>query len=363
MSARPEICKYSRDAMNTPRTGVSTPRPLEALGIGEMEERAYCILLTHRMATAEDIANLLSLSPRKVQRLLDSIESKGLASHSPERPRRYIAASPELAVEALASQRQADIDRARSMIPQLKEQAIKSAGSHEREQLVELITSRTALGQILSQVRQTVQHEVILFQRAPVLIPHGDHQSDKLTGVRVRSISDAGLLALPGALNRVRLDMEAGEEARVFPALPVKMFVADRRIGLIPLNADDPGSPVMMVRSSSLLDALCALFELTWEHSTPIVFTRTGKLKTGKPNSRLSEAAEQVIPLLAAGLNDKGIAHEAGISATTLNRRVAELMKCFGTRTRFQLGWRAALDAFPDKTSTNMRVKRSVRSH
>jgi len=50
---------------------------------------------------------------------------------------------------------------------------------------------------------------------------------------------------------------------------------------------------------------------------------------------------------LAAGLNDKAIAHEAGISDTTLTRRVAELMKCFDTHTRFQLGWRAALDAFP----------------
>jgi DNA-binding NarL/FixJ family response regulator len=56
--------------------------------------------------------------------------------------------------------------------------------------------------------------------------------------------------------------------------------------------------------------------------------------------------------LLAAGLNDKGIAHEVGISVTTLNRRVAELMKSFGTRTRFQLGWRAALDAFPERTGT-----------
>jgi sugar-specific transcriptional regulator TrmB len=94
--------------MNTVRAGAPAPRPLEVLGIDEMEERAYTVLLSHRLATTEDIATLLSLSPRKAQRLLDSIESKGLASHSPERPRRYIAASPELAIEALASQRQAD---------------------------------------------------------------------------------------------------------------------------------------------------------------------------------------------------------------------------------------------------------------
>jgi hypothetical protein len=328
-----------------------TQRLLEALGIDELEERAYRHLLAHRAATAEELALALSLSPRKARSLLNDIEAKGLASHSPQRPPRYIASSPELAVEALASQRLADIERARSVIPQLKEQAATSAGQ-EGEQPVELITSRAALGQILSQLRQTVQNEVILFQRAPVLIPQQPYQSQKLVGVHVRSISDAGLLALPGALSRVRMDMEAGEDARVFPSLPVKLFVADRRVGLMPLNADDPASPVMMVRSSSLLDALCALFELTWEQSTPIVFNQSGELTAGERAARLTETAERMIPLLAAGLNDKGIAHEVGISVTTLNRRVAELMKSFGTRTRFQLGWRAALDAFPERTGT-----------
>jgi hypothetical protein len=42
----------------------------------------------------------------------------------------------------------------------------------------------------------------------------------------------------------------------------------------------------------------------------------------------------------------KAIAYQAGISAATLNRRLAELMKSLGTRTRFQLGWRAALERY-----------------
>jgi AraC-like DNA-binding protein len=167
----------------------------------------------------------------------------------------------------------------------------------------------------------------------------------------MRSISDAEYLGLPGALQSLRLEMERGEEARVSPKLPVKMIVADRRIGLIPLSHENQAGPVLLVRSSSLLDALCALFELTWEHSTPLVFTPAGELLSGKLDERLSDAAHDVIPLLAAGLNDKAIAHEAGMSATTLNRRVAELMKSFGTRTRFQLGWRAALNAFPEGIS------------
>lgn len=342
--------------MNALNARTSTSRPLEALGIDEMQERIYRVLLAHRMATTEDIAKMLSLSPRKTQRLLDGIESKGLATHSPEHPRRYIAAPPELAVEALASQRRADIERACSTIPELKKEATSSADNQGNEQVVEIITSRAALGQIVTHLHQTVQSEVFGFQSGPSLNPDS-HQQGQRPGVRIRSISDMAHLEAPGSMNSLRRVMQLGEEARVFPTLPVTMFVADRRIGLI-LNAKNPASgPTLLVRACPLLDALCAFFELIWERATPITFTQTGKLEAGKPNSQLTEATELLLLLLAAGLNDKAIAHEAGISDTTLTRRISELMKCFDTRTRFQLGWRAALNAFPKDLTVGTATK------
>lgn len=331
--------------MNTPHPKLS--RSLEPLGIDEIEEHAYRILLAHRMATVEDIAGLLSLSPRKAQRLLVAIEGKGLATHSPERPRRYIATPPELAIEALVSQRQTVLERVRLTIPELREQASNSTNSHNREQVVEVISNRAALGQILSQLRQTIQSEAFGFQCAPLLYPGLINKQEMRPGVRIRSISDSGYLELPDALETLRHDMQMGEEARVFPILPIKMFVVDRRIGVIPLNTGDQGGPTLLVRASSLLDALCSLFELIWERATPITFTRSGSPEIGNSAPRLSDSAAQLIPLLASGFNDKAIAHEIGISEATLTRRVAELMKCFSTRTRFQLGWQAALDTYP----------------
>jgi len=332
-------------------SGLSQTRPLDILGIEPMEESAYRALLMHRLATADDLARTLDMPGNKVQRLLDRMELKGLASHSPERPRRYIAAPPELAVEALVVQRQADLERARSMINQIKEQSLQATEETHGEQVVELITSRPALDQAIRQLVQTVKTDLMTFQRAPVLYSEGFPGSDgnlRLpSGVRARSISDAEFLALPRAFDSLRRDRESsGEEQRVFPVLTVKMIVADKRIGLIPLDSSNPGSSVLLVRASSLLDSLCTLFELIWERSTPIVLGADGQLGCGVCIPNLSDAARQVIPLLAAGLNDKAIAYEAGISINTLTRRIAELMKCFDTRTRFQLGWQAAFTTF-----------------
>jgi sugar-specific transcriptional regulator TrmB len=331
---------------------------LEILGISADEERSYRILLARPLSRADDIAPELGFTPRKTQRLLEALAAKGLATHSPERPRRYMPVLPEFAVEAIVSQRHAELERVRAAIPDLTKQAATARDAGERGEMVEIVSSLDAERRIFEQAQHVARHEVVTLVRPPLRISRLDvpfeqdqsaQKNARSRGVRYRSIVDADLLALPGAPGRVRLESESGEEIRVFPRLPFKIAIFDRRTAFIPLNPLQPDSPTLLVRSSALLDALYALFESLWERSTPIMFTPTGALKDGKPASRLPEAAARLIPLLAAGLNDKAIAHELDMSSATLNRRLAELMKGLDTRTRFQMGWRAALDAFPER--------------
>jgi hypothetical protein len=163
-------------------------------------------------------------------------------------------------------------------------------------------------------------------------------------GVRARTISDAACFEVPGMLEWIQQDVARGEEARTYPSLPFKMMIVDGSMGLLTL-VSDPDAPTLVVHRSALLEALCLLFEFVWEKATPILPMQTGELQALHADSRLNESADTLIALLAAGLNDKAIAHELNISAATLNRRIGELMKACGTRSRFQLGWHLALDA------------------
>ncbi len=129
---------------------------------------------------------------------------------------------------------------------------------------------------------------------------------------------------------------------RVIPTLPFKMTVVDRQLALIYLNPGQPGCRFMLVRSSALLDALCTLFELLWERASPILQIDADAVRTGPVSYALSDESRELSPLLAAGLNDKAIAYDLGISTRTLERRVLELMTHLNVRTRFQAGWAAA---------------------
>jgi sugar-specific transcriptional regulator TrmB len=325
-------------------SGKTRGRPLESLGISEIEERVYEALLDRAGATLAELERDLALPSKPLKRVLDALEHKGLATPTSGQPRRFLPASPDIAIEALALRRQDELRRARGEIQRLQERAAQSAG--ERRQMIELVTTREAERHVFEQMQHAAQHELIFLERPPILIagpeqPNETEMKALARGVRYRSIADKAFLELPGVMTRIRQDMQAGEEVRVVSQLPFKMVMADRNIALIPLNLERPGSPSLLVRSSALLDALYAMFELLWNQAAPITFTRGGVMQTGETAASASDDLEQLMPLLAAGLNDKAIAHELGISASTLNRRIAELMKRVDARSRFQLGWLA----------------------
>lgn len=350
--------------MNVSRGESSRLRPLAVLGISADEELVYRALLTGIASTAEEVARSLALPLRKVQRLLDAIEARALATHSPERPRRYIAASPELAVEALIHRGQAHLERARAAIPELKQQRSAAAVVPDHDSVVELITNRDAERQNFERMHQLARKEVVSLVRPPLRVSRLDIPCEedqhyqtlaRARGVRYRSIIDHDYLALPGAFEHVRWDIRAGEEIRVFPSLPLKLVVADRHIAFIPLTLEHADSPTLLVRPSALLDAFVALFESLWERATPLALRDDGSVSEVTHAAPVDADTDALLSLLAAGLNDKAIAHEVGISSATLSRRIADLMGSLDTRTRFQLGWRAALKAFPDRSAQSGR--------
>lgn len=335
--------------MTTRQVESREERALHVLGISSEEEEIYGWLLAHSRTGSTGIARALSMPQSRVKRLLDAIEAKGLVTYTPERPRRYMAVSPDIALEALALSHQEKLKHARAAINELQQRT--RVEQHDgSESMLEIITSRETERQIFDNLHRTAQDEILTLTCPPLrvtLLDSSEGEQNALQreaqarGVRYRSIVDAEFLALPGAVDKMRNEVGIGEQFRSFSSLPFKMVLCDRRIAIIPLNLQHSDSPSLLVRSSALLDALYALFEMFWKHSSPATFTASGTLKIDESKTELGAHTADIIMLMSAGLNDKSIAHELKISSSTLNRRIAEIMRAFNARTRFQLGWLA----------------------
>lgn len=318
-------------------------RPLGLLGISVIEERAYRVLLERHTATVADVAACLETTRGVARRLLADLETLGLATHTPKVPRVYVAAPPEFAIAALVKQRQAMLERVRVAIPDLEEQSARSTSGHEP--VLETIRSCAHLGVVLEQLYKSFRSEVMGFQRAPTLAPALNPPRKVRSGVRVRTISDNSILEIPGTLARIKEDIAQGEQARTLPELPFKMLIFDRRAAIISLGRDTlEKAPALLIHGGEMIEALCRLFECAWERAMPIIFGHVDGAESSAGSFHATGPEDALIPLLAAGLNDKAIALELGVSSATLNRRMGELMRISGTRTRFQLGWRAALE-------------------
>jgi sugar-specific transcriptional regulator TrmB len=328
---------------------VRAAQSLGVLGISPLEEAVYRALLRAPGSTAERLAKTLHLPLASVTAAAAELERKGFATHAPERVPRLLPSPPDIAVESLLLHRQKELQLARLAIADLQRER---RNGPEGAPVVEIVDAGPAAqSQPYAQSHHRAVKEVLCLVRPPFLVSAPDKAEDsraeaRKRGVRYRNIVHPDTLALPGWPELLRQDIEAGEEVRLLSDFPFKMIVADRELGLLPLKIDEPQGPMLLLRRSAVLDALCELFDTLWAKAAPLRIGADGTLSAGMP-SPYAPRIEALIPLLAAGLNDKAAAERLGISERTLMRRVDELYQALDARSRFQAGWIARGELLP----------------
>jgi hypothetical protein len=299
------------------------------------EQHVYRLLM--RMAGAEpsELAQQAGLGRDEARELLESLRRKGLVTGGP----RFDALPPDVAFGEVLLREQQHLESARQMVAALSEEYRGSARRRNAEHLVEIVVGAAALRERLREMQDTAKDEILWFCRAnPIAMqgPDNNEESGALErGVRYRAIYERDLLEKPGELESIVDAMRLGELSRTLPALPVRLAIADRQLAICPLVPDASrgvGEPTAaLIRPSELLDALVALFESYWERATPLL-----------PDGSEEEPDKLLLSLFVAGLPDKSIATQLGVSRRTVQRRLDRLMEAAGVDTRAGLAFQAA---------------------
>ena len=128
----------------------------------------------------------------------------------------------------------------------------------------------------------------------------------------------------------VRARAAAGEQVRVLPDVPTRMFVIGTTHAVLPEPLGYYDEPRSLVRQQGLVEALALLFQMMWERASPVPELEH---REGRPDMR-----GFLLQQLATGAQDEQIARQLGISLRTVRRRVAQLMSDLGADSRFQAG-------------------------
>ncbi|MGK5676228.1 TrmB family transcriptional regulator [Micromonospora sp. URMC 106] len=320
---------------------------LDVIGLAPDEEELYRCLVQLTVARPDELARRLRRPRAAVVAQLDALRGKGLvlpAGPDPGGPVRPLA--PDVALGGTLLRHQEALEAARVAVSRLTEEYRSGLRRHDADHLVEVITGAGALRERLRDLQNAARSEVLWFCRAnPLAMPGQENveEFDALArGVRYRAIYERDMLLEPGALADVEQGVRAGEQARVADRLPVRLAVVDARTAICPLVPErDSGEPsAAVIGRSQLLDALLALFESHWRVATPL-----------RPGGTLADAADgdrpdadevRLLSLFVAGVPDKSIASQLGVSRRTVQRRLADLMAVAGVDTRPGLAYQAA---------------------
>jgi DNA-binding MarR family transcriptional regulator len=299
------------------------------------EQQAYRLLLRMAGAAPDDLAAQAGIGRGEAAALLEALRDRGLATGGPP----FDALPPDVALGEVLLREQQDLDAARRMVASLSEEYRATARRRSADHLVEIVVGAAALRERLREMQDSARDEILWFCRAnPIAMqgPDNTEETPALTrGVRYRAIYERELLEKPGELDSIIEAIKLGEQSRTLPTLPVRLAVADRALAICPLVPDavrGVGEPTAaVIRSSELLDALIALFESYWERATPLL-----------PDGPAEEPDRLLLSLVVAGMPDKSIATQLGVSKRTVQRRLDRLMAVAGVDSRAGLAFQAA---------------------
>ncbi|MEU6986673.1 LuxR family transcriptional regulator [Streptomyces sp. NPDC046324] len=320
-------------------TNAKLGEALRLLGVGEAACRVYLALLERAPAPLSAIGTAAGLGGAELASAYGELADAGLASAAEEHADVVAPVSPAAGLEILARHRAAELEESRIAVGGAFDSFRRRRLAAYDDHLVEVVTG-DAVGPRMRQAWASAREQIRQLE-SPPYVPLPGATEDALAtlarGVTQRVVYSRESLEHPGRLKgAIEPCVEAGEQARVLPSVPVKLLIIDDAYALVSLSIKeaDVVNTLLVVQPSGLLSALVALFEQSWQNALPF------HGRTTRPGG-LPPADRRLMWLLAGGATDDVIARELGISRRTLFRRLQILMARLGAANRFQMALQA----------------------
>ncbi|MFF2568649.1 LuxR family transcriptional regulator [Streptomyces sp. NPDC058084] len=312
---------------------------LRLLGIEGAAARVYLALLDGAPAPLGSIGQAADVTGAALAAAYGELVDAGLASAADADGDVVAPVPPAAGLEILARHRAAELEESRIAVGGAFESFRRHRLAAYNDGLVEVVTGE-AIGRRMRHAWASAREQIRQFE-SPPYVPLVGATEDALAtlarGVTQRVVYSRESLEHPGHLKDVvEPCIEAGEQARVLPSVPVKLLIIDDAYALVSLSIQeaDVVNTMLVVQPCGLLSALVALFEQSWNNALPFHGRAT------RP-AGLAPADRRLLRLLAGGASDEVIARELGISRRTLFRRLQILMARLGAANRFQMALQA----------------------
>jgi sugar-specific transcriptional regulator TrmB len=318
---------------------------LDALGLTADEFAVYRSVVSLGEVDPVRLRTALELPATRVDDAIRRLAAAGLVRST--REARVQAVDPSVALRPRVARLTRTADAFGALAAELADAFHASRRRHDPVRLLEVISGVTAIRSTLEELQRQARTEMLWLCKAGPVAMASEENAEEFRaldrGVDYRVVYERSLLTEPGMMAGTAAGIERGEQARVLPAIPVRLAVADRTSAVLTLTTTlAPGQEptAAIIHDSALIEVLVAFFEQLWERATPLERVSETELvhRDGWP-LRLDPDDRYLLSLLVSGIPDKAIASQMGVSTRTVQRRVSTLMESMKGETRVELAY------------------------
>lgn len=321
---------------------------LDALGVSRDAEQVYRLLLNNPQLDIAGLATESLLSESEVRQALDALAELALVRPSRQSPQQWRPVAPQRVIQMLHRKKEETLQQLRynldTGLAALRDFSteLPDQPDLEDQQDAERIVGIDAVqGQM-----EEIAHSATSLCMS--IVPGGPVPAAALTAAREldselfnRGVTQQVLYMDSARADKATMDyghwmLECGAEVRTAATLPLRLMIVDRSAAMLPLDIDDLTAGAMIVKSSGIVHALVALFELAWAKATPV-----DAALPRHPTTGLSSLDRELLLMLATGMTDAAAAKRLGVSLRTERRRMNGLMQMLGANSRFEAGIKA----------------------
>jgi DNA-binding CsgD family transcriptional regulator/sugar-specific transcriptional regulator TrmB len=333
---------------------------LAVAGLPEETESVYLFVMHRGRTRAVDVVERFDIDPARAAAHLEELRDLGLVARAFDTAEdAYAAVDPRYALTAIADRLSGQVRRIRDEIPTLADQFERSAAEDAGTAQTRVVRDAADVASWYVRLQHQAKDEVLTFDRPPYVSSSLEPLETVLIGrgVTWRAIYTPESFSREGAWEETLRLTEQGEQARIVPALPLKLVIADRSIALLSLSLDGIRTDALVTESPPLIALLHGVFEAAWARALPLTSTlpppvgppidlprdpAAASPAPGRASAPPTREQQAILALIGAGLTDDAIAARLGISVRSLRRRSQRLMADLGAANRFQLGVEAA---------------------
>lgn len=258
---------------------------LTRLGLTSYEAKAYLTLIRRDSFTAAQVARQSGLPRQRIYDVLGSLVQKGLAAARPGTVVKYAATPPDLAIDLLLASHRESLARmerdAQQMVGDLKPAFDEGQEHTDPLEYIEVLRDRRAINERFTEIQANVKKEILVFTKPPYATPPQENVEglEVIASHDARSLYEFSVFDEPAVRRGVQRFVEAGEQARFVPSLPLKLVIVDETIVMFGMEDPVAGSSeltIVVVEHQSLAKVLKTAFDAIW--STGLTFDQADEL-------------------------------------------------------------------------------------